>query len=124
MDLYNRVKPFNQSAESFTRGYRETRNFILSFFFLQIPEFFSSLGVQVNLEILVLSNNQLKKMPAQIGNLKKLRELDLEENDLETIPSEIGKVWCFSGYLTTTFPYNLLLHRISITTNQTVGAVE
>lgn len=43
------------------------------------------------MEILVLSNNQLKKMPAQIGNLKKLRELDLEENDLETVPSEIGR---------------------------------
>ncbi|PIO58875.1 leucine Rich repeat-containing domain protein, partial [Teladorsagia circumcincta] len=67
------------------------------------PQQFAS--AVVNLEILVLSNNQLKKMPAQIGNLKKLRELDLEENDLETIPSEIGfllqltKLWVQSNKL-------------------------
>lgn len=45
----------------------------------------------VNLEVLVLSTNRLKKLPSQIGSLKKLRELDLEENELEAIPSDIGK---------------------------------
>lgn len=32
----------------------------------------------------------LKKLPSQIGSLKKLRELDLEENELDAIPNEIG----------------------------------
>lgn len=50
----------------------------------------------MNLEILVVSNNQLKKLPSQIGNLKKLRELDLEENDLDVIPNEIGRNPIFS----------------------------
>jgi hypothetical protein len=44
----------------------------------------------VNLEVLVLSTNRLKRLPSQIGSLRKLRELDLEENELEAIPSDIG----------------------------------
>lgn len=43
----------------------------------------------------MLSNNLLKKLPPQIGNLKKLRELDLEENELESIPNEIGNIFLF-----------------------------
>ena len=59
------------------------------FFYIQ------RIKIQVNLEILVVSNNQLKKLPSQIGNLKKLRELDLEENDLDVIPNEIGQFYFF-----------------------------
>jgi Leucine-rich repeat (LRR) protein len=41
--------------------------------------------------VLILSNNLLRKIPTTIGNLRKLRVLDLEENRLEgTIPAEIG----------------------------------
>lgn len=39
----------------------------------------------------MLSTNQLRKLPSQIGSLRKLRELDLEENELECIPSDIGE---------------------------------
>ncbi|KAL1240434.1 Leucine-rich repeat protein [Trichinella pseudospiralis] len=41
-------------------------------------------------EILIMSNNYIKRLPPSIGNLKKLRELDLEENELESLPNEIG----------------------------------
>lgn len=37
-----------------------------------------------------MSNNLLKKLPHGIGNLRKLRELDLEENKLESLPNEIA----------------------------------
>lgn len=40
--------------------------------------------------MLILSNNLLKKLPHGIGNLRKLRELDLEENKLECLPNEIA----------------------------------
>lgn len=43
----------------------------------------------VNLEVLILSNNQLRRIPRVIGHLKKLRVLDLEENRIEVLPSEI-----------------------------------
>ena len=39
---------------------------------------------------MILSNNLLKKLPHGIGNLRKLRELDLEENKLESLPNEIA----------------------------------
>lgn len=41
-------------------------------------------------QVLILSNNLLKKLPHGIGNLRKLRELDLEENKLECLPNEIA----------------------------------
>lgn len=43
-----------------------------------------------SLQVLILSNNLLKKLPHGIGNLRKLRELDLEENKLESLPNEIA----------------------------------
>lgn len=36
-----------------------------------------------------------QRLPAKIGNLKKLRVLDLEENRLESLPQEIGKFCSF-----------------------------
>lgn len=42
------------------------------------------------IQVLILSNNLLKKLPHGIGNLRKLRELDLEENKLESLPNEIA----------------------------------
>jgi len=44
------------------------------------------------LEVLILSNNLLKKLPAGIGQLQRIKLLDLEENYLESIPNEVGRL--------------------------------
>lgn len=49
-----------------------------------------SFTISLSLQVLILSNNLLKKLPHGIGNLRKLRELDLEENKLESLPNEIA----------------------------------
>lgn len=46
--------------------------------------------ISLSSQVLILSNNLLKKLPHGIGNLRKLRELDLEENKLECLPNEIA----------------------------------
>lgn len=46
--------------------------------------------ISLSSQVLILSNNLLKKLPHGIGNLRKLRELDLEENKLESLPNEIA----------------------------------
>ena len=58
-------------------------NSSLSFCSLFLKNFVSS-------QVLILSNNLLKTLPYGIGNLRKLRELDLEENELEILPNEIA----------------------------------
>jgi len=42
----------------------------------------------ISLELLIFP--LLQRIPASIGNLRKLRVLDLEENKLDTLPNEIG----------------------------------
>lgn len=55
-----------------------------------------------------MSNNLLKKLPHGIGNLRKLRELDLEENKLECLPNEIAYLKDLQvHFLQTQFCYNL-----------------
>ena len=39
-----------------------------------------------------MSNNLLRKLPSGIGQLQKLRVLDLEENKLDSVPNEIGRL--------------------------------
>lgn len=41
---------------------------------------------------MILSNNLLRKLPSGIGQLQKLRVLDLEENKLDSVPNEIGRL--------------------------------
>ena len=43
-------------------------------------------------QVLILSNNLLRKLPIGIGQLQKLRVLDLEENKLDSVPNEIGRL--------------------------------
>ena len=43
-------------------------------------------------QVLILSNNALKKLPVTIGSLPRLRVLDLEENKLDSVPNEIGRL--------------------------------
>ncbi len=53
---------------------------------------FSACSNLISLQVLILSNNLLRKIPANIGQLQKLRILDLEENKLDSIPNEIGRL--------------------------------
>lgn len=46
----------------------------------------------VNLEYLSLKNDQLKKIPKEIGNLKYLKFLDLSGNDFDVLPSNFSKL--------------------------------
>jgi leucine-rich repeat protein SHOC2 len=46
----------------------------------------------IDFQVLILSNNVLKKLPSNIGQLRKLRVLELDENKLETVPNEIGRL--------------------------------
>lgn len=43
-----------------------------------------------DLQFLWLSRNELKQIPPQIGNLKKLKWLDASDNKLTTLPEELG----------------------------------
>ena len=45
---------------------------------------------QTNTRYLIMSNNELKYLPAEIGNLINLVYLDLSFNRLKTLPSQIG----------------------------------
>jgi len=45
---------------------------------------------QTNTRYLIMSHNQLKSLPAEIGNLVNLVHLDLSHNRLKTLPSQIG----------------------------------
>jgi len=50
------------------------------------------IGNLTKLKILNLNFNELKSLPSEIGNLKKLEELEVENNHLTSIPSSIGKL--------------------------------
>ena len=52
-----------------------------------------------SLEVLILSNNHLRRLPPGIGQLGKLRVLDLEENYLEAIPNEVGTITLHRDFL-------------------------
>lgn len=47
---------------------------------------------QLPLEILLLSNNKLKQLPAEIGFCKTLIELDVSCNMLTNLPSQVGQL--------------------------------
>ncbi len=49
-----------------------------------------SIWQQTELETLVLADNGLTEISAQIGSLKKLRMLDLGHNQLTRVPESIG----------------------------------
>lgn len=101
VDQYGRAEPGNKPAYQDSRGYLWTCVFrgdsLLYFTITQLhdskPIFVIVFWLIVflwYLQVLILSNNLLKKLPHGIGNLRKLRELDLEENKLESLPNEIA----------------------------------
>jgi small GTP-binding protein len=52
----------------------------------------AEIGELTNLTELDLSYNQLKRLPAEIGKLANLTTLDLSINELKRLPAEIGKL--------------------------------
>ncbi|MFM2061432.1 MAG: hypothetical protein RLZZ507_1102 [Cyanobacteriota bacterium] len=52
----------------------------------------AEIGQLVNLTELDISGNQLSSLPAEIGQLVNLTELDISGNKLSRLPSEIGKL--------------------------------
>ncbi|CAF0887275.1 unnamed protein product [Adineta steineri] len=67
---------------------------------------------QTNTQYLVMRNNELKYLPAEINNLINLVYLDLSNNRLKTLPSQIGdlihlkRLYLESNYLKN-LPYEL-----------------
>jgi len=62
--------------------YRNENEFI-------IPNYINKLK---NLEILNLSNNNIKKIPPEIGELTKLKKLIMTHTDIKILPKEIGNL--------------------------------
>ncbi|KAM4797931.1 uncharacterized protein ACH125_005068 [Urocitellus parryii] len=73
----------------------------------------------LELQVLILSNNLLKKLPQGLGNLKKLRELDIEENKLESLPNEIGYLQDLQNLVLTNNQLTILPKSIGHLTNLT-----
>ena len=56
----------------------------------QLPnKYFTDLRIINNLQKLTLSNNGLRSLPKEIGNLHNLQELNLSSNELASLPSKI-----------------------------------
>ncbi|XP_055379859.1 CCR4-NOT transcription complex subunit 6-like isoform X2 [Condylostylus longicornis] len=51
------------------------------------------IGLLVNLRVLDVSSNKLRSLPAELGELIQLRELLLNNNFLRVLPYEIGKLF-------------------------------
>ncbi|XP_058795090.1 CCR4-NOT transcription complex subunit 6-like [Phymastichus coffea] len=51
------------------------------------------IGLLVNLRVLDLSSNKLRSLPAELGDLIYLRELSLNKNFLRVLPYELGKLF-------------------------------
>lgn len=54
----------------------------------------AEIGDLSNLETLHLANNSLSQLPKSIGNLVKLTHLNIESNELTELPSELGNLNC------------------------------
>uniref|UniRef100_A0A1B0G3N8 Uncharacterized protein n=1 Tax=Glossina morsitans morsitans TaxID=37546 RepID=A0A1B0G3N8_GLOMM len=57
---------------------------------LRLP---ADIGLLVNLRTLDVSSNKLRSLPAELGELIQLRELLLNNNFLRVLPYEIGKLF-------------------------------
>ena len=62
----------------------------------RVPE---SVWNQVSLETLVLADNDLTEISADIGRLKRLRMLDLGHNALPSVPESLGDLASLSDFL-------------------------
>ncbi|MFM1875399.1 MAG: hypothetical protein RL266_1136 [Bacteroidota bacterium] len=52
----------------------------------------AEIGLLKNLKKLILYKNKLESLPAEIGQMEDLRELVINQNELESLPDEIGKL--------------------------------
>jgi len=57
-----------------------------------IPEYFFSGLETLKIRTLCLKNNQLTELPASIGGLRELKELNLYHNQLTSLPASIGNL--------------------------------
>src|SRR4051812_43430778 len=62
----------------------------------RVPE---SVWEQTELETLVLADNDLTEVSADIGRLKRLRMLDLGHNSLSSVPESLGDLENLSAFL-------------------------
>lgn len=46
----------------------------------------------MELEVLLLGNNRLARLPPDLGNMASLAELDVSANQLTQLPSSVGKL--------------------------------
>ncbi|XP_014217052.2 CCR4-NOT transcription complex subunit 6-like [Copidosoma floridanum] len=53
----------------------------------------AEVGQMANLRVLDLSSNKLRSLPAELGDLIQLRELLLNQNYLRVLPYELGKLF-------------------------------
>ena len=78
-----------------------------------------------SLEVLILSNNHLRRLPPGIGQLGKLRVLDLEENYLEAIPNEVGSSTTYQeDFLLRILKFSFNLYCLSLTSGGPTPRVE
>ena len=61
---------------------------------------------------LSLSNNQLRELPSEFGNLPVLEELFLEHNLLKELPAEIGNLKWLDRFLIGSNPLNPLFEKL------------
>jgi Leucine-rich repeat (LRR) protein len=64
---------------------------------LKLPDLPAGIGNLANLKELNLKSNQMTRLPGMIGNLHALKTLNVSFNKLTTLPAEIGNL----GALTT-----------------------
>lgn len=81
---------------SFLMNPGQTELNLSSLFLKEIPDIFCG-EIAKRLTVLHVSFNQLKSLPASIGNLRNLRELYADSNLLELLPESIGKLSRLEG---------------------------
>lgn len=76
----------------FLDGYNQMNLYLLDLKLRTLPNIFNSSLFSERLSILNIDGNQLTTLPAEIGQLKVLKELEVREGKLSTLPKEISQL--------------------------------